>query len=400
MKYNAIYGQSGGPTSVINASLYGVIKEVQKQSDSIETLFVMKNGIKGLIDDNIKDIKEIPNEQIELLPYTPSAILGSIRYKLKNYLEDNKDYIKILNTLKKHNIKYIFLNGGNDSMDTSLKLAEFLKTTDYDCKIIGIPKTIDNDLDIIDHTCGYGSAAKFIASSIKTITYDNNCYPKGRVNIVEIMGRDTGWLTASSALAKEDGPDLIYVPEVPFNKDKFLEDVKKVYTKKQRCLVAVSEGIRDENNNFIFTQNTVDAFAHHQLGGIGLYLSSLVEEKLHFSTRAIELSLLQRCFSPITSLTDVNEAIECGKHAVKLALENKSEVMISMKRIKNYQIEYSFVPLIDVANKIKYLPNSMINKEGNYITNEFIDYAEPLINQENKNPFEKGLPTFANKNYF
>ena len=399
MKYNAIYGQSGGPTSVINSSLYGVIKQIQEEND-IDTLFIMRNGIKGLIDDNIKDINEIPNEQIELLPFTPSAIAGSVRYKLKNHNEDNTDYLKILETLKKHNIRYIFLNGGNDSMDTSLKLLSFLKTTDYDCKVIGIPKTIDNDLIITDHTPGYGSSAKFISSAIKTITYDNNCYPKGRVNIVEIMGRDAGWLTASSALANQDGPDLIYLPEVPFNEEKFLLDVKKVYESKHRCLVAVSEGIRKENGDFIFTQNSKDAFAHHQLGGVGLYLSSLVEEKLHISTRAIELSLLQRCYSPITSLTDVNEAIECGRHAVKFALNNLNGVMVGMFRNDSYSISYQPIELEKVANQIKYMPQSMINNEGNHVNQEFIDYALPLINEENKIPYEKGLPNFANKDYF
>lgn len=399
MKCNAIYGQSGGPTSVINSSLYGVIKQIQ-QEDEIETLFIMENGIKGLIDNNIKDIKDIPNEQIELLPYTPSAIAGSIRYKLKKHTDDQTDYLKILDTLKKNNIKYIFLNGGNDSMDTSLKLLSFLETTDYDCKVIGIPKTIDNDLIITDHTPGYGSSAKFITSAIKTIAYDNNCYPKGRVNIVEIMGRDAGWLTASSALCLENGPDLIYLPEVPFDLDKFLNDVKNVFLQKQRCLVAVSEGIRKENGEFIFTQNSKDAFAHHQLGGVGLYLASLVEEKLGFSTRAIELSLLQRCYSPITSLTDVNEAIECGKTAVKFALNNHNGVMVGMFRNDNYDIDYKPIDLKEVANQIKYMPKNMINPEGNHVTKDFIDYALPLINGENKIPFDKGIPIFADKKYF
>lgn len=399
MKCNAIYGQSGGPTSVINSSLYGVIKQIQ-QEDEIETLFIMENGIKGLIDNNIKDIKDIPNEQIELLPYTPSAIAGSIRYKLKKHTDDQTDYLKILDTLKKNNIKYIFLNGGNDSMDTSLKLLSFLETTDYDCKVIGIPKTIDNDLIITDHTPGYGSSAKFITSAIKTITYDNNCYPKGRVNIVEIMGRDAGWLTASSALCLENGPDLIYFPEVPFDLDKFLNDVKNVFLQKQRCLVAVSEGIRKENGEFIFTQNSKDAFAHHQLGGVGLYLASLVEEKLGFSTRAIELSLLQRCYSPITSLTDVDEAIECGKTAVKFALNNHNGVMVGMFRNDNYDIDYKPIDLKEVANQIKYMPKNMINPEGNHVTKDFIDYALPLINGENKIPFDKGIPIFADKKYF
>ncbi len=399
MKCNAIYGQSGGPTSVINASLYGVIKQIQKENN-IETLFLMRNGIKGLIDENIIDIKNIPTEQIELLPYTPSAIGGSIRYKLKNHFEDNEDYLKILNVLKKYNIRYIFLNGGNDSMDTSLKLQSFFESINYDCKIIGIPKTIDNDLVITDHTPGYGTSAKFIANAIKSISYDNDCYPKGRVNIVEIMGRDAGWLTASSSLALDNAPDLIYLPEVPFDEEKFLFDVEKIYSSKKRCLVAVSEGIRDKNNNFIFTQNSKDAFSHHQLGGVGAYLASLVETKLHYSTRAIELSLLQRCFSQISSLTDINEAIECGKKAVEFSQKNYNGIMVGMIRKENYSITYEPIELKNVANKIKYMPKNMINKEGNYITNDFIQYALPLINEENKIPYEKGLSVFADKKYF
>ena len=214
------------------------------------------------------------------------------------------------------------------------------------------------------------------------------------------MGRDAGWLTASSALCKEDGPDLIYLPEVPFDLDKFLNDVKNVFDKKQRCLVAVSEGIRKENGDFIFTQNSKDAFAHHQLGGVGLYLSSLVEEKLGLSTRAIELSLLQRCYSPITSLVDVNEAIECGRTAVKFALNNQNGVMVGMFRDDNYHISYQPIELNKVANQIKYMPKNMINAEGNHITEDFINYALPLINEENKVPYEKGLPMFADKKYF
>ena len=402
MKKNAVYGQSGGPTSVINSSLYGVIKQC-KQEEKIETLFIMHNGIKGLIEDDLKDVSEIEEKEIESLPYTPSAICGSVRYKLKSHIDDNSDYLKILNTLKKHNIGYVFLNGGNDSMDTTSKLSAFLKDHDYDCKVIGIPKTIDNDLLGTDHTPGYASAAKFIATCIKSISYDNDCYPKGRVNIVEIMGRDTGWLTASSSLANltGNGPDLIYVPEIPFDIETFLKDVERIYQKKKRCLVAVSEGIKDKNGNFITKEATIDAFNHAQLGGTCYSLSKLVESRLGYSTRAIELSLLQRCFAPSIALQDRIEAIECGKHAVKFALLNKKEVMVTMDRKDNpYTITYNVHPIYEIANAIKYLPRTMMNKEGNNVTQEFIDYILPLCKGTEEVKEKNGLPIYSDKSKF
>lgn len=400
MKYNAVYGQSGGPTSIINSSLYGVIKQCQLE-ENIDTLFLMHNGIGGLINDDLVDIKTITQEDIELLPYTPSAICGSIRKKLKEPSIEDEEYQKIYQNLKKHNIRYVFLNGGNDSMDTTLKLASFLKMVNYECYIVGIPKTIDNDLIGTDHTPGFASAAKFIINTMKCLTYDNNCYPKGRVNIVEIMGRDTGWLTASSILANKDnsGPDLIYVPEVDFDINKFLNDVEKLYSKKKRLLIAVSEGIRDKDNNLILQTKAKDAFNHTQLGGVALYLSNLIEEKLHISTRAIELSLLQRCFAPLISKVDQKEAIKCGKQAVKLALKGKSKVMVTIKRISSspYKIKYSYIELEKVANQVKYIPSSWINKEKNNISSEFISYIEPLIEGKIISPDNKGLYKFSKK---
>lgn len=395
MKYNAIYGQSGGPTSVINASLYGVIKQCQLEEE-IGTLFLMHNGIKGLINDDLKDVENIEENEIELLKNTPSPILGSIRYKLKPFEEDESDYLKIVNNLKKYQIRYIFLNGGNDSMDTSKKLSEYFKKVNFECYVIGIPKTIDNDLTITDFTPGFPSAAKFIANCIKDIAYDNESYPQGRVNIVEIMGRDTGWLTASASLSEPYSPDLIYVPEVIFNEDKFLKDVKNIYERKQRCLVAVSEGIKNKNNQFIYQQKSKDAFLHNQLGGVANYLSNLVEEKLHFPTRAIELSLLQRCFSQLTSLKDVEMAINCGKKAVEYALQKLNNVMVIIN--KDFTLSYAELSLI--ANQTKFLDINMINKEGNNITPLFKDYALRLIDGENKIPYEKGLSKFANKDKF
>lgn len=398
MKYNAVYGQSGGPTSVINSSLYGVIEEVKKHEE-IETLFLMHNGIKGLINDDLKDYKEIPQNEIDLLTQTPSAICGSVRHKLASFEENDEEYQKIINVLKKHNIKYIYLNGGNDSMDTGKKLFNYFKKINFDCKVIGIPKTIDNDLILTDHTPGYPSSAKFIANVIKSISYDNDCYIKGRVNIVEIMGRDAGWLTASSALAYPYGPDLIYVPEIYFDTNKFLEDVKTIYEKKHRCLVAVSEGIRTKDNKFIFTQKAKDVFSHQQLGGVGVYLASLVEEKLHYSTRGIELSLLQRCYAQTASKNDIDEAIECGRRAVQYSLNGLTGIMVTMER-KDNKIEYNYNSLEKIANSIKFLPRNMINEKGNNVSPLFFEYASILLNKDNDDKYENGILKFSKKNYF
>ena len=403
MKYNALYGQSGGPTAIINSSLYGVIKECEKNKKHIDTLFIMRNGIGGLINNDLVNVKTLSKKEIDLLPYTPSAICGSIRKKLNTPSLEDKEYQKILKTLKENNIRYIFLNGGNDSMDTALKLAKFFELASYEGYVIGVPKTIDNDLVHTDHTPGFGSAAKFLANTMKCLTYDNNCYTKGRVNIVEIMGRDAGWLTASSVIAKKDGcgPDLVYVPETNFSIDEFLKDVEKIYKKKQRVLVAISEGIHDKDGNLILPNTKSDAFNHAQLGGVGLYLSQIVEEKLNISTRAIELSLLQRSFAPLISKNDQIEAIRCGEYAVKFALQHKTCVMVTMIRenTKNnkYKIKYGCEDINNIANKVKYLNKEFINKKHNNINDNFIDYISPLIAGKVDSKEIDGLHQFTRK---
>lgn len=392
MKYNAIYGQSGGPTSVINASMYGFIKQCLKEKD-IDNIYIMHNGINGLINDDIKSIKDVPLSEIERLPFTPGAIAGSLRFKLPLPSKTDEIYQKILITLKKYHINMLFLNGGNDSMDTCYKLSTFFNLVNYDCRVIGIPKTIDNDLACTDHAPGYASAAKYIITSIQSIYYDNLAYPKGRVNIVEIMGRDSGWLTAASSLANIDGcgPDLIYVPERLFDIKIFLNEVKQIYSQKNRVLVAVSEGVKDLSGNLVYKHDTDDAFNHQQLGGIATYLASLVEKELGISTRAIELSLLQRCYSYSASKIDIKEAIKCGKKAVSLALKGKSGVMITIKRISSfpYKVKYETISLDKVANKTKNLPDIYINKKGNNINDNFIAYCLPLLSKNDLLIFTK-----------
>lgn len=396
MKYNAIYGQSGGPTSVINASMYGFIKQCLKEKD-IDNIYIMHNGINGLINDDIKSIKDIPLSEIEHLPFTPSALAGSLRYKLPLPSKTEDIYQKILLTLKKYNINMLFINGGNDSMDTCYKLSTFFKLVSYDCRVIGIPKTIDNDLVCTDHTPGYASAAKFVITAIQSIYYDNLSYPHGRVNIVEIMGRDSGWLTAASSLANITGcgPDLIYVPEKPFDIDVFLNDVKQIYSKKKRVLVAVSEGIKDSLGNLVFTQKTNDVFNHQQLGGVASHLSFLIEQNLDISTRAIELSLLQRCYSYSASKVDIKEAINCGRKAVIFALKNQSGVMVTIKRVSSspYKVKYETISLEKIANYTQNLPDIYINKKGNNINDNFIEYCLPLVSKDD-------LLIFAKKDYF
>lgn len=401
MKRNAVYGQSGGPTTVINASLAGVIAECAAHPEEIETLYLMRNGIRGLLDEELKDIRDIPSEEIEHLKFTPGAIAGSLRYKMSDASEDESDYLRILNTLKRYHIGYVFLNGGNDSMDTCRKLADYLKAHDYPCAVIGIPKTIDNDLVLTDHTPGYGSAAKFIANIVQSVAYDNESYPKGRVNIIEIMGRDAGWLTASSSLAsiRGHGPDLIYVPELPFDIDRFLKDVQQIYEKKGRCLIALSEGVRDRKGNLIFHQKSQDVFSHTQLGGIGQYLCSVIGEKLRLPTRAIELSLLQRCLSSCSSKTDIDEAFETGSVAVRFALQGLTQKMVALRN-ENGRIVFIPVPLSEVANKIRKMPRDMINEQGNGVTERFIEYARPLIRGESETTYDEGLPVFSDLEKF
>lgn len=396
LKGNILYGQSGGPSSAINASCLGVILEGKKHPESIEKIYMMHHGILGAINDDLIDVTNYDEKELNKLKHTSGAFFGNVRYKLQDVKDSEKDYKKILQNLKKYNIRYFFYNGGNDSMDTCNKISNYLKSVNYECKVIGIPKTIDNDLPHTDHTPGYGSSAKFIANAMIDIDLDNASYPLGRVIVVEIMGRHAGWLAASSSLANlvGYGPDLIYVPEVAFDMDKFYEDVSKVYSKKKRCLVAVSEGIVDKDHNFIFqVGKKVDAFGHFRLGGVCQVLSQNVKDTLELPSLPVEFSFLQRAAGRIASKTDILEGIEVGKKAVEQALNGLTDVMITIQRESSnpYLVSYSTVHLSEVANIEKKLQLSMINKEGNNITSEFVDYALPLIQGELTDSFKNGL---------
>lgn len=369
---NAVYLQSGGPTSVINTSFLGVIKKYQ-DNDEVDILYGSKYGIQGLIDDKLILIDK--NKDYSSLSKIPGAILGSARVQLSN--EYDQTYYRILDTLKKHSIEYVFINGGNDSMDTGNKLLSFLKKVNYKCQVVGICKTIDNDLEEMDFSPGFPSAVNYIVKTIMELSLDTRSYKKGRVTIVETMGRDAGWLCASSVLACDFGygPDLIYLPEVSFDTDRFLEDVKRVYLKQKRVLICVSEALKDQSGNYIFNDNSkLDSFGHTQLGSISKTLCNIVKEKLNYPTRAIEFNLMQRSSSHIQSKKDLKVALECGKHAFDYALKDKSGVVCI--NIDNKKIKYRIKEFDKIANRIRRVPLDYINEEGNGLSLKGKEYFE------------------------
>jgi len=403
LKGAAIFGQSGGPTAVINASAAGVFQEALKQ-DCITEVYGAAHGIKGILEEKLYDISKEDPYELQLLRTTPSSALGSVRYKLKDFEEDETDYKRILEVFKKYNIRYFFYNGGNDSMDTCNKISKYMQKVGYECRIMGVPKTIDNDLWGTDHCPGYGSAAKYIATSIMEVYLDAKVYDKGMITIFEIMGRNAGWLTAASALAsyKGAGPDLIYLPEVVFDIDKFIDEVTALYSKNNHVIVAVSEGVKDKDGRYISEYGSdlaksKDAFGHAQLGGLAATLTSIVKQKTGAKVRGIEFSLLQRCAAHVASLTDVNEAYMAGQMAVRNAVEGKTDYMVAFERADSpeYKCNIKLLNLADVANKEKKVPLEWINKDGNGVTEDFIKYAMPLIQGESRPPVEEGLPRFA-----
>lgn len=398
-KINIVIAQSGGPTAAINASLAGAFTAA-KESAEIGKIFGSINGIEGLINDELVDLREIlsSDEQINLLKITPSTVLGSCRYKLPSDGRGDSIYAKILHTFNIHGIKAVFYIGGNDSMDTVLKLDKYCRACGIDIKIIGIPKTIDNDLPATDHTPGFGSAAKYVAATLQEIIRDSRVYSVQSVTIVEIMGREAGWLAASSCVLKsigESAPHLIYLPESDFTTEKFLSDVDDAMKKYRAVCVAVSEGIRsDRLQGGNFGSELTDAFGHKYLSGIGKYLQNITADKFGCKVRSIELNVMQRCASHIASLTDLNESFDVGKEAVKQALCGDSGKMMSFKRLSDnpYKIVIEAVPVELAANKEKLFPTSWINSEGNGVTEEALGYFLPLIQGEPEVPYKNGIP--------
>ena len=401
LKGACIIGQSGGPTSVINASAYGVIDTALK-NPNITAVYGAEHGIKGVLNDRLFDMSQEDPKELELLKYTPSSALGSCRYKIADPDVDDTDYKRILEIFKKYNVRYFFYNGGNDSMDTCNKISKYMQKVGYECRVMGVPKTIDNDLYGTDHCPGFASAAKYIATSCMEVYLDARVYDTGMIAIIEIMGRHAGWLAGAASLASAygAGPDLIYLPEVDFDMDKFLNDVERIYKEKGNCMVAVSEGIHYADGTFVSEAKTsaTDGFGHAQLGGLAALLADAVKQRTGAKVRGIELSLLQRCGAHLASETDIEESFMAGKAAVENAVNGITDKMVAFERSTqdgHYVCKTKLIPLTDVANTESKVPREWINAEGNNVGKAFVDYALPLIQGEPNLPKQDSLPRFA-----
>lgn len=402
LKGNLMFGQSGGPTSVINASAAGVFLEALKHSDVIEKVFGAAHGIVGILNEDFYDINQEDPAELELLKYTPSSALGSVRYKMADPAKDETDYRRLLEVFRKYNIRYFFYNGGNDSMDTCNKISKFMQKSGWDIRCMGVPKTIDNDLFGTDHCPGFASAAKYLATSTMEVFLDATVYNNTQITILEVMGRNAGWLTAATALAnmKGLGPDLIYLPEIPVDLEQIRQDIAKVFEEKGKVIVAISEGVKTTDGKFLpelSGEVAVDAFGHKQMGGTGEVLATFLKDNFDTKIRTIEFSLLQRCAAHLASSNDIDEAFEAGAMAVRKAVEGMTDHMIGFQRAEGseYKVEYITIPLDKVANTERKVPREWINEAGNQINEHFYEYALPLIQGEPARPLEDSLPRFA-----
>ena len=401
---NAVVGQSGGPTAAINATLAGVIRGVKENvgDGAIHTLYGMRNGVQGLLEERLIDLTAFfdSEEKIKALEHTPAAALGSCRKKLPKLGEDDAVYEKLLSIFKKNDIRYFFYIGGNDSMDTVAKLSAYTKEHDYEMCIMGVPKTIDNDLIVTDHTPGFGSAAKYIAVTLQEIIRDCAVYTTPAVTIVEIMGRDAGWLTAAAGIPLAvDGlvPDMIYLPERAFSKDEFFEDLRAALAKHPNVVIAVSEGIRFADGTYVcegFGIASVDAFGHKQLSGTGKALEHAVKNEIGCKVRSIELNLPQRCAAHLASATDLCESVRIGRAGVRAAEEGVTGHMMTVKRLSDEPYEIDVVPadVAEIANRIRFVDDAFINEAGNHVTDACSRYLLPQIAGELHPTFAGGLP--------
>lgn len=405
---NIAAAQSGGPTCAINASLAGIFTAASKCPD-IDKIYGSVNGIEGMIGDRLVDLRTIirTNEDLELLKLTPSTVLGSCRYKLSE--NDEEVYSKIVQTFKKNKIDMFFYIGGNDSMDTVFKLSEYFRRNNIGIKVIGVPKTIDNDLMCTDHTPGFGSAAKYVAATIQEISRDSSVYSVKSVTIVEIMGRDAGWLAASTCVLKandENAPHLIYLPEAPFCIERFLEDVRRMLGEHKAVIIAVSEGLKLSDGEYAaegFQSGANDSFGHKYLSGIGKCLENIVRDEIGCKVRSIELNVMQRCASHIASKTDIDESVRIGEAAVETALAGQTGKMMAFKRISDrpYFTEIIAVDAGEAANREKLFPKEWINNQGNNVTSQALDYFLPLIQGELNILMKNGMPVqFKIPNWF
>lgn len=400
---NLLIAQSGGPTAAINASLAGVM-EAALISARVDGIYGAVNGIQGVFEEKIIDLKEAVKSamDIELLCQTPSSALGSCRFILKPWKEQEGQYEEFIRIMRKYSISYFIYIGGNDSMDTVYKLSEYCREKQIeDIMVAGVPKTIDNDLAETDHCPGFGSAAKYIATTFAELERDISVYPVPAITIVEVMGRNAGWLTAASALSRINGgagPELIYLCEHVFGKEKFLSDVKEAMERKKALLIAVSEGLKDRNGKYISEEaqsDMADAFGHKYISGTGRILESLIREKIGCKVRSVELNLMQRCAAHVASDTDLKEARMLGGKALQCAVEGKNGVMASIRRLGSnpYAVEYTSVPVGRVANREKKVPAEMIHENGHDITDEMMQYLLPLIQGEANVMYVNGIPS-------
>ncbi len=396
---NVLVGQSGGPTAVVNASVAGIIAEALNH-DCVEEVYGALNGVLGLLQEDLIDLASESQQQIRALKHTPGAALGSCRYKIKK----QADFDRVLEVFKAHNIRYFFYIGGNDSQDTATKISAHAVAQGYELRVIGVPKTVDNDLPATDHCPGFGSTAKFIATTVRELALDNEAMGQGDlVSIVEVMGRSAGWIAASASLAKRrdqphDPPHLIYLPEIPFSQDKCLEDIRRVLKREKFCQIVVSEGLTDSDGNYVSADPALDAFGHAQLGGAGEFIKSLVEANLPgVKARLSVPGLMQRSAAHSASKVDADEAYLVGQAAVKAAINGESDKLVTLVRGDNdtYSCETGLAPLADVANNVKKLPREWINEDGVSMNFQFVRYAQPLIQGEVAVPHDNGVPTFA-----
>ncbi len=406
----AVVGQSGGPTAAINATLAGVIRACLADGETFSRIYGMRNGIDGFLEGRFLDLGErfttpggeVDEDALCLLSVTPSAALGSCRKKLPDPEADPGFFERLIASFASLDIRYFFYIGGNDSMDTVAKLSKYVSGSDYEMRVIGVPKTIDNDVDGTDHTPGFGSAAKYIATVSQEITVDCSVYTTKAVTIVEFMGRDAGWLTAAAALPRLTSglaPDYVYLPEVAFSMEGFVEDIEDAWKKHPNIVIAVSEGLRFADGHYVGegTQSgATDVFGHKYLEGTGKALEIAVKEKFGCKVRSIEINLPQRCASHIRSATDISESRSCGIAAVKSALSGHTGQMIAMIREASdeYRIKYASMDVANNANAVKSVPRDFINERGNNVTDECLEYILPLIQGEIETKFEKGLPKY------
>lgn len=396
---NVLVAQSGGPTAVINASLAGIVTEALNH-ECIEEIYGGLNGVAGILKEELIDLAAESQQVIRGLKYTPGSALGTCRFKLKK----EQDFARIIEVCKAHNIRYFFYIGGNDSQDTAAKISEAAQAQNYEMRVIGVPKTVDNDLQHTDHCPGYGSVVKYLASTIRELACDHESMGKNNlVSIVEVMGRNAGWIAAGTSIAKrrnqpEDAPHIILLPEVAFNAEYFIAQVQECLKKNKFCLVVASEGLVDANGNFVAALDNKDAFGHEQLGGVGEYLQHLVETSLQgVQARSCKLGHAQRAASICASATDMNEAFMCGREAVKAAVDGKSGKMVALVRADSdkYACETILVDLHEVANGVKHFPENWISEDRVSIGYQFNKYIQPLIQGEVAVPFENGLPAFV-----